>query len=107
MDIDYMDEDYLKIVIKNLADDFLKSRFNIGVTGDVNLAYKAGLFLRESKLNVKHADRLAKEILLHQQSRVNAQSKTEALMFVTILFYVLFLRQEMNEKKHAMKSKKT
>lgn len=68
---DFMDEDGLRVVIRNLANDFLETQFNMNVTSDFNLEFKIELYLRENKMNVKLARKIAQEILKHQQSRVN------------------------------------
>ena len=68
---DYMDEDYLKVVLRNLADDFIKSKYNDEITGDFNLQHKVELYLRGNKLNPKHARKIADELLSKQQNRIN------------------------------------
>ena len=68
---DYRDEDNLRVVLKDLANDFLETQFNMNVTSDFNLEFKIELYLRENKMNVKLARKIAQEILKHQQSRVN------------------------------------
>lgn len=68
---DFMDEDNLRIAIRNLANDFLVTHFNMNVTSDFNLEFKIELYLCENKMNVKLAREIAQEILKHQQSRVN------------------------------------
>lgn len=68
---DFMDEDGLRVVVRNLADDFLDTQFNLNVRNDFDLEFKIVLYLRENKMNVKLARKIAQEILKHQQSRVN------------------------------------
>ena len=68
---DFMDEDSLRVVVRNLADDFLDTQFNLNVRNDFDLEFRIELYLRENKMNVKLARKIALEILKHQQSRVN------------------------------------
>ena len=68
---DFMDEDSLRVVVRNLADDFLDTQFNMNVKNDFDLEFRIELYLRENKMNVKLARKIAQEILKHQQSRVN------------------------------------
>lgn len=66
-----MDEDSLRVVVRNLADDFLDTQFNMNVRNDFDLEFRIELYLRENKMNFKLARKIALEILKHQQSRVN------------------------------------
>ena len=68
---DFMDEDSLRVVVRNLADDFLDTQFNMNVRNDFDLEFRIELYLRENKMNFKLARKIALEILKHQQSRVN------------------------------------
>jgi len=68
---DFRDEDYLRVAIVDLADEFLKSRFNAEISSDAHLEFCVGEFLKSMKLNVKHAKKITDEILRKQQSRVN------------------------------------
>lgn len=68
---DFFDEGQSKILIQQLANDFIKSKFNSEIVSDVSLYFNVEAYLRKEKLKLSLAKGLVEELLKNNQSKLN------------------------------------
>ncbi len=68
---DFLDEGQSKILIQQLANDFIKSKFNSEIVSDVSLYFNVEAYLKKEKLKLSLAKGLVEELLKNNQSKLN------------------------------------
>ncbi len=68
---DFIDEGQSKILIQQLANDFIKSKFNSEIVSDVGLYFNVEAHLKKEKLKLSLAKGLVEELLKNNQSKLN------------------------------------